>query len=893
MPDVTEQDVKNEIVKYLKKNSRENWFKYSLEIAGAVGIPFAAAILSWTTFTLQRNIERSNIEQTAVENYLLQMEDILINLEGVEGIIKWSKVAEKDARDFDQEIKTELKELEKISLEELKQVKDDLSENDLIIKISDFPNLNLDDDNNPLGKSITSLNSNTNSILTPLNNNINDILTSLEKLSLKKLTSTEGTNNISFSKKVLSEIHKLSIAFKEIEDLEDKVNKINNLKVNEINNLKEKLNEIEDLEEKLNEIGLQTKLNKLIEYYQVTLSAKNNISKVVNKIIDIEKEETIKIDSFLLDEAKKVIQNKTSNVLFILTDKSRRQAIIEFLREANLGFESRKTGDGKTYLLMSGESDLKLKECNSLSTTESDETKESNKTEGEGKVSNNDSSVEYKPSTWLYGTEFQRIKSITLSSNDLSFIQLQYGKLNGANLTHATLSGVNLSNSFLIGANLEGAYLVPTNFENAFLTKANLNNTKLIDSIFIRSKLQEAQLNSVNQEKDEINVNYLSVVKNLLTGIKYIQKEIITGNIEKVIKDLDKVRQKTSASNYGLEIDAENISTIIEDLEQVQQKINTSKYDIKKVTKDINTIIKDINTTVKTLEQVQQEIATRNYDLEIDEEDIKTEDIKIIIKNTKKIQVNATPSKFVLDTILRNRKEAKEALRNLEKAQPNNKKTSKDSALQKDKEEAQPNNEETSKDSPLVVLKEYLKPEEKYLEDDTPTNIAKKFTKELINDIKGIDNLIFLDGLSNIDFRCADLKSASLIKSDFSGSLFLGANLESAKLEESNLSSTNFFDANLKLASLKQSDFSNSSFKGANLEGADFQGTLLKNTNLDGANLVSAKNLKKSQIKLACNWENAFYDKDFRKKLDKYKPKKQPDCSQWGEKESGTTTDEQ
>lgn len=54
--------------------------------------------LSLTVFFLGTWIENSRIEQQAVTNYLLQMTDILLSMEGNEGIIKWSKVSERETK---------------------------------------------------------------------------------------------------------------------------------------------------------------------------------------------------------------------------------------------------------------------------------------------------------------------------------------------------------------------------------------------------------------------------------------------------------------------------------------------------------------------------------------------------------------------------------------------------------------------------------------------------------------------------------------------------------------------------------------------------------------------------------------------------------------------------
>jgi uncharacterized protein YjbI with pentapeptide repeats len=51
------------------------------------------------------------------------------------------------------------------------------------------------------------------------------------------------------------------------------------------------------------------------------------------------------------------------------------------------------------------------------------------------------------------------------------------------------------------------------------------------------------------------------------------------------------------------------------------------------------------------------------------------------------------------------------------------------------------------------------------------------------------------------------------------------------------------------------------------LNGVDFKDVNLSNANLSFANLRGAKNLTPEQVKSAKNWEKAYYDREFRKKL--------------------------
>ena len=233
------------------------------------------------------------------------------------------------------------------------------------------------------------------------------------------------------------------------------------------------------------------------------------------------------------------------------------------------------------------------------------------------------------------------------------------------------------------------------------------------------------------------------------------------------------------------------------------------------------------------------------------------EDLRTVLKKIEKVPPEENSSIFVLKTALRN--------------------------IEKYKSERIPAYSELDLENIQKVLKQGI--------NDLQENNSKELSIDLEtvkNDlntaIREINNVIIGEGLSNIDFECANLNLASLVQSDLTGSNFRGANLEKAKIEESDLRRANFFNANLKAASLKQSDFSYSSLQGADLEGADFKGTNISNANLDGANLTSVKNLKAAQLKLACNWDKAFFSKELFHKLEKHKasdPKEPADCNRW------------
>ena len=105
------------------------------------------------------------------------------------------------------------------------------------------------------------------------------------------------------------------------------------------------------------------------------------------------------------------------------------------------------------------------------------------------------------------------------------------------------------------------------------------------------------------------------------------------------------------------------------------------------------------------------------------------------------------------------------------------------------------------------------------------------------------------------------------------------------KLGFADLAGANLYDANLKDANFEHASLKNASFVDANFAGAS-----LKNARLEGAYLINVQNLTFSQIKSACNWEQAIYKQDnsenqkYIEDLKKDKssdPKRFPDCSWW------------
>lgn len=66
----------------------------------------------------------------------------------------------------------------------------------------------------------------------------------------------------------------------------------------------------------------------------------------------------------------------------------------------------------------------------------------------------------------------------------------------------------------------------------------------------------------------------------------------------------------------------------------------------------------------------------------------------------------------------------------------------------------------------------------------------------------------------------------------------------------------------------------------ANLESAYLWGANLEGANLEGANLGGAIGLNPTEIKSACNWEEAKFSEEFKQKLAQ-EPDQKVDCSYW------------
>jgi uncharacterized protein YjbI with pentapeptide repeats len=161
---------------------------------------------------------------------------------------------------------------------------------------------------------------------------------------------------------------------------------------------------------------------------------------------------------------------------------------------------------------------------------------------------------------------------------------------------------------------------------------------------------------------------------------------------------------------------------------------------------------------------------------------------------------------------------------------------------------------------------------------------------ENINDKgKSLNKLILINKtLIDIDLPDADLSDTDLSYSNLKSSTLNGATLRGTNLSHANLYNSEIKNVDAggysQLAPLlpKGVNFANSNlerarFSGANLRNADFTGANLRNADFSGA-----VDLDDYAIKYACNWEQARYDEEYRKRLvSSSSPKHKPDCKYW------------
>ena len=112
--------------------------------------------------------------------------------------------------------------------------------------------------------------------------------------------------------------------------------------------------------------------------------------------------------------------------------------------------------------------------------------------------------------------------------------------------------------------------------------------------------------------------------------------------------------------------------------------------------------------------------------------------------------------------------------------------------------------------------------------------------------------------INNANFSHAKLQGIDLRGLDLKEVNFYDANLSDANLGGADLRDANLNNARLSDADLEGVDFQDADLYDANLGGANFKNVNLKNANLKNAIFVGAK-LTPSQIKSACNWEEAQY----------------------------------
>ena len=158
--------------------------------------------------------------------------------------------------------------------------------------------------------------------------------------------------------------------------------------------------------------------------------------------------------------------------------------------------------------------------------------------------------------------------------------------------------------------------------------------------------------------------------------------------------------------------------------------------------------------------------------------------------------------------------------------------------------------------------------------------------------------------LSEADLELADFTGAILNRANLSGANFYRANFKSANLSGADLrgsknletahlygavydpntrfpenfnpansgavlikTNANLAGMNLRGTVLIDMDLSGANLEGASLEEAVLYDTNLTNANLKGASLLKAVGLFPSQVKAAANWQQAFYDEEFRQEL--------------------------
>ena len=124
--------------------------------------------------------------------------------------------------------------------------------------------------------------------------------------------------------------------------------------------------------------------------------------------------------------------------------------------------------------------------------------------------------------------------------------------------------------------------------------------------------------------------------------------------------------------------------------------------------------------------------------------------------------------------------------------------------------------------------------------------------------------------LENTNLSHANLEHANLYRANLQGAYISHDQLQGAHLDHANLQGTRFYDADFQDAYFHLANLSHTYFYRAN-----FQGTNLYRANLHNAHLIEAQNLTPSQIKSACNWDEAIFKGVWSSKRSKWVADKQ------------------
>ncbi len=136
--------------------------------------------------------------------------------------------------------------------------------------------------------------------------------------------------------------------------------------------------------------------------------------------------------------------------------------------------------------------------------------------------------------------------------------------------------------------------------------------------------------------------------------------------------------------------------------------------------------------------------------------------------------------------------------------------------------------------------------------------------KVRIREVNLSDTNLYKVHLREAHLQKTHLNRANLRKAHLEGADLAEAELEGAYLQEAELEGACLGEANLKEAHLEGANLYRADLEGADLEGAD-----LKGADLEGADLREAKGLKPQQVKVAKNWEKAYYNNKFKTSLDR------------------------